>query len=114
MPGLTSGYFLTNDGHLVQSRREAVGMVGPRAGRARDEVLAGLLAANEAVLDPGGLVDALVAEPVPIRNLVDARLEAVSVVALVAAGREKIRLVRYALHQQVTSYNAGRSGPILS
>ena len=89
-------------------------MVGPRAGRARDEVLAGLLAANEAVLDPGGLVDALVAEPVPIRNLVDARLEAVSVVALVAAGRVKIRLVRYAKHQRGTFYNDGGSGPILS
>ena len=49
-------------------------------------MFAGLLAANEAVLDPGGLVDALVAEPIPVRNLVNARLEAVRVVALVASG----------------------------
>jgi hypothetical protein len=48
-------------------------------------VLAGLLAADEAVLDAGGLVDALGAVPVAVGDLVDARLEAVRVVALVTA-----------------------------
>jgi len=39
------------------------------------------------VLDPSGLVNALVAEPVAVRDLIDARLEAVGVVALVATRR---------------------------
>jgi hypothetical protein len=44
-----------------------------------------LLSAHEAVLDASGLVDALVAVPVAVGNLVNARLEAVSVVTFVAA-----------------------------
>jgi hypothetical protein len=47
-------------------------------------MFARLLSADEAVPEAGGLVDALEAEPVAVRNLVDGRLEAVRVVALVA------------------------------
>jgi len=47
-------------------------------------MFARLLSADEAMPETGGLVDALEAEPVAVRNLVDGRLEAVRVVALVA------------------------------
>ena len=59
-------------------------MVSSGTGGARDKVFAVLLAADETVFDAGGLVDALVAVPVTVGNLIDGRLEAVRVIALVA------------------------------
>jgi hypothetical protein len=58
-------------------------------------MFARLLSADEAVPEAGGFVDALEAEPVAVRNLVDGRLEAVRVVALVAPANteEVIKLV---------------------
>jgi len=47
-------------------------------------MFAGVLATNETVLHAGRFVDALVAVPVAVGDLVDARLEAVRVVTFVA------------------------------
>ena len=69
--------------HFGERRREAVGVVGPRAGGARDKVLPLELAAHQAVLDAGGLVDALVAVPITIRDVGQAGLETVGMVAFV-------------------------------
>jgi hypothetical protein len=68
----------------VQGWRQAVGVVGSGAGGTRDKMFPVLLAADKTVLDTGSLVDAFVAIPVPVRNLIDRRLEAVSVITLVA------------------------------
>ena len=73
--------------YLFQSRRQAVSVVSSGTGRARDEILSGLLAAHEAVLQSGGLVDALEAVPVAVGDDVNGGLEAVRVVALVTAGK---------------------------
>ena len=54
-----------------------------------DQVLPILLPAHQTVLEPRGLVDALVAVPVTVRHGGHGRLEAVRVVALVAAVAEE-------------------------
>ncbi len=72
-----------NKKYLVQGGRQAVGMIGSGAGGARDKVFAGLLATDETVLHAGGLVDALVAVPVAIGDLIDGWFEAVRVISLV-------------------------------
>ncbi len=75
--------WLLNKKYLVQGGRQAVGMIGSGAGGARDKVFAGLLATDETVLYAGGLVDALVAVPVAIGDLIDGWFEAVCVISLV-------------------------------
>ena len=55
-------------------------MISSWARGAVDHVSLGLLAADEAVLDAGGFVDALVAVPVAVRNVFQWRLKAVHVV----------------------------------
>ena len=63
-------------------------MISSWTRRARDNILSRLLPADQAMLEPGGLVDAFEAVPVSLGNDVYGRLEAVGMVTLVTAGKD--------------------------